>query len=106
MKYLLLSLFLAFFTLTSYSQNAKPGTVYCYNKNTGELVKINAELVAIMKARKVKGLQYQLKGFGYDVDVTGCIDKKTIKAFEANKKRLKKQKREKRRKVHLARRHG
>jgi len=102
----LLALFLVFFTLTSYSQNPsqqKVGDVYFRHKDTGELIKINSKLWKIQKAGNVKELQIQLKNEGYDVDITGCIDAKTVNSFEANELRLKSLKKEARKEARLQR---
>jgi len=44
-----------------------------------------------------------LKNEGYDVDVTGCIDAKTVNSFEANELRLKSLKKEARKEARLQR---
>lgn len=97
--------FLLFFSLGSNAQNYKPGEIYCRDKNTGKVTKISAELFEYQKKGKehVKGLQYQLKDVGYDVAITGCIDQKTVIAYEANKKRIKATKKTGRKKARLAR---
>ena len=103
-------------SFTSYSQNKKSKknsnkytTLYCQKKNattgksTLEKLVVDKELLAILKEGKIKGMQYQLKDKGYDVDITGCLDKKTIKAWDENKineKKAKKIAKKKRRNKH------
>ena len=101
MKYYIsiISILLLFLSPNIYSQNfnkvpKKPnqGDVFCYNNETKEWTKIDSELYKIKKEGKLESLQYKLKNLNYDVDITNCIDKKTIEAFEAEKIRLKNEK--------------
>ena len=66
----------------------KPKTGDCYIKrpNDSKFVKISCELAKINKNRETKALQYKLKNLGYDVDIHGILDDKTIKAFELEKR--------------------
>ncbi|WJJ97272.1 hypothetical protein [Algibacter luteus] len=86
----IISILLLFLSPNIYSQNfnkvlKKPnqGDVFCYNNETKEWTKIDSELYKIKKEGKLESLQYKLKNLNYDVDITNCIDKKTIEAFEA-----------------------
>ncbi|SHI42112.1 hypothetical protein [Algibacter luteus] len=95
----IISILLLFLSPNIYSQNfnkvpKKPnqGDVFCYNNETKEWTKIDSELYKIKKEGKLESLQYKLKNLNYDVDITNCIDKKTIEAFEAEKIRLKNEK--------------
>ena len=95
----IISILLLFLSPNIYSQNfnkvpKKPnqGDVFCYNNETKEWTKIDSELYKIKKEGKLESLQYKLKNLNYDVDITNCIDKKTIEAFEAEKLRLKNEK--------------
>ena len=109
-KNLITSIILIFISLNVYSQNfknlpenIKQGDVFCYNNETKEWTKLNSELVKIKKEGKLKTLQYKLKNLNYDIDITNCIDKKTIEAFEAEKIRLKNEKKIKRKSERLKR---
>ena len=99
---LLTSIFIIFISLNIFSQsanlpkNAKKGDTFCYNKETNEWTKISPELYKLKKQGKLEALQYRLKELNYDIDITNCIDHKTVKAFEAEKYRLRKQKKNKR----------
>jgi hypothetical protein len=107
---LILSIILIFISLNVYSQtstnfpkNAKKGYIFCYNNETKEWTKINAELLKIKKEGKLEAFQYKLKNLKYDVDITNCIDKKTTEAFEAEKERLKNKKKDNRKTRRLKR---
>ena len=107
---LITSIILIFISLNVYSQNfknlpenIKQGDVFCYNNETKEWTKLNSELVKIKKEGKLKTLQYKLKNLNYDIDITNCIDKKTTEAFEAEKIRLKNEKKIKRKSERLKR---
>ncbi len=106
---LLISIVTIFISLNLYSQdinlpkNAKKGDTFCYNKETNEWTKINPELYKLKKEGKLEALQYKLKNLNYDVDITNCIDTKTVNAFEAEKYRLKNKKKMKRKNKRLKR---
>jgi len=84
-------------------KNLKQGGVFCYNNETKKWTELNSELVKIKKEGKLKALQYKLKNLNYDIDITNCIDKKTTEAFEAEKIRLKNEKKIKRKSERLKR---
>jgi len=95
-KHLLLAI-LFIYSFNSYSQNKKSRkkskdyvTYMCMKTDTTgktiwEKKVIDKKLLALKKEGKLEGIQYQLKDKGYDVDITGCLDKKTIKAWDENK---------------------
>ena len=102
-KHLIINFVLIFISFSVYAQQinnlpkgAKAGDLYCYNYKTVKWTKVNADLAKIVKEGKLKALQYKLKNLNYDVDITNCIDDKTTKAFEEEKRRLRNVKKDKR----------
>jgi len=85
------------FSLNVFSQmelkdfQKQPKTGECYTKipSDSTWVLIDCELGDIFKNKELKPLQYKLKNLGYDIDISDCIDKKTILAFEEEKKQKK-----------------
>lgn len=71
----------------------KPETGDCFMKNLNDTkwILIDCELAKIFENKELKILQYKWQKLGYNVDTSGCIDKKTIFAFnkEKNKKKVK-----------------
>lgn len=102
--YLFIS-FLLLFNCFVFSQknelppNPKSGETYvrCLeNGKFSEWVLVDSELKEIHKdSKKFNALQIKLLNLGYDVDVNGKLDKKTIDAYNQNlrdeKKRLRRQ---------------
>ncbi len=95
-KYIIaIILFSCFFTSYSQNKNSRKKskdyvTYMCMKidtmgKTIWEKKVIDKKLLALQKEGKLEGIQYQLKDKGYDVDITGCLDKKTIKAWDENK---------------------
>ena len=109
MKKIIILLFTFFFIVNINSQdlnlpkNPNQGDVFCKIKDTDEWVKINPKLAKIIKDGKLVGLQYKLKNLNYDIDITNCIDHKTIKAFNTEGKKIKNKNKLKRKEQRLKR---
>lgn len=69
----------------------KPKTGDCYIKmlNDSKWILIDCKLAKLNKNKGIEALQYKLKNLGYNIGINGCIDKKTIFAFEKEKKQKK-----------------
>jgi hypothetical protein len=75
--------------LNDFPKNYKSGNCYMKNLNDSKWILIDCELANLLKNKELKSLQYKLKNLGYDIETSGCIDEKTILAFEKEKKQKK-----------------
>jgi len=90
----------------NFPKNSKPGDCYWTpdkKVENAKFIKIDCYLMFLSR-KEINALQYKLKNNNYPVEVTECLDKATIDAYELYKKDQKKALRQKRKQKRKKRR--